>query len=116
NDGEECLRSIAGRIEEQLAAETPWHLTRYFPAHDFAENPPSIQKLERAREIGYEEGLKYVYIGNVPNHPAENTYCPRCKETLIERHILGVSKNKIDEKGCCPNCGERIRIVGDFYC
>ena len=112
NDKEKCLRSIAGRIRSQLTTDTPWHVTRYFPAYSFTKQPPSIQTLERAVEIGYEEGLKYVYIGNVPNHPAENTYCPNCKNTLIERHALGVVKYRIKEKDSCPECGERINIIG----
>ncbi|MFX0096170.1 MAG: AmmeMemoRadiSam system radical SAM enzyme [Candidatus Hodarchaeota archaeon] len=112
NDDEKCLRFIAARIKEQLTADTPWHVTRYFPAYEFAKQPPSIQKLERAREIGHEEGLKYVYIGNVANHPAESTYCPGCKEILIERNILGVSKYRIDRNGNCPHCGEKIKIIG----
>lgn len=114
NDDERCLRSIAGRIKEQLTSDTPWHVTRYFPAYRFAKRSPPIQTLERAREIGHEEGLKYVYIGNVANHPAESTYCPSCKEILIERSIRGVSKYKINRKGNCPRCGEKIKITGSF--
>jgi len=64
--------------------------------------------------IAKKVGLKYVYIGNVANHPAENTYCPGCKEILIERNILGVSNYRVNKKGNCPHCGERIKIIGSF--
>ena len=67
--------------------------------------------LEEARNIGLREGLKYVYLGNVPGHPGENTYCPRCGELLIERWGFTISRLRLED-GCCPRCGEAIPIMG----
>ena len=110
NDSEKCLREIARKIAK-LDDEIPWHITRYFPAYKFSLPPTPIQTLEKARRIGIEEGLKYVYLGNVPGHLFENTYCPNCGELLIERYVFDVVKIRLKDKKC-PKCEEEIPIVG----
>ncbi len=111
NNSERCLRRIARRIKDELGEETPWHTTRYYPAYKFEEDPTPRSTLERARRIGKEEGLSYVYVGNVPGHPYENTYCPKCNELLIERYGLDITRYQIID-GCCPACGEKVPITG----
>jgi pyruvate formate lyase activating enzyme len=106
NDDDDCLRSIASRIAH---LDVVWHLTRYYPAYEFDIPPTPISTLERGRNVGIEEGLKYVYIGNVPDHPYENTHCPSCGTLLIRRHGLCIIDNKI-ENGRCQRCGEEIPI------
>ena len=71
----------------------------------------SAKALEKARQIGREEGLNYVYVGNLPGHPFENTYCPNCQELLIKRYRLSVSRYNIKD-GKCPKCGKGIPIIG----
>jgi pyruvate formate lyase activating enzyme len=67
---------IASWIRDNLGPFTPWHVTRFVPYLDLSHLPPTpLGRLERFCEIGREEGLKYVYIGNVPGHPWEDTYC-----------------------------------------
>lgn len=104
NDREEELRGIASWIRKDLGPETPWHVTRFYPYLELSHVPPTpLSTLERGREIGKEEGLWYVYIGNVPGHKWENTYCHKCGELLIERYAFEIIKNRI--KGCkCPKC------------
>ena len=101
NDDEECLRGIARRIKNELGEDTPWHLTRYYPAYKFAKDAyvpaTSAKALEKVREIGREEGLNYVYVGNLPGHPFENTYCPNCEELLIKRYGFSVSRYNIKD-------------------
>jgi pyruvate formate lyase activating enzyme len=101
-----------------LGDTTPWHLTRYYPAYKFRDEfyvpPTSTSALERARGIGKEEGLKYVYAGNIPGHRYENTYCPSCHQLLIERYGFSITKYKITSDKRCPSCGEEIVIIGDF--
>ena len=114
NDDEECLRSIARRIKRELGPETPWHVTRYFAMYKALEKglPPEtpVETVERAYEIGKEEGLLYVYVGNVwPPHPYENTYCPNCGELIIER--IGLRTRVLVEEPICPKCGELLHIV-----
>ena len=114
NDDEECLRSIARRIRKELGSETPWHVTRYFAMYKAYERglPPETptKTVERAYQIGKDEGLLYVYVGNVwPAHPYENTYCPNCGELIIER--TGLRTRVLVEEPFCPKCGELIHIV-----
>ncbi len=112
NDDETELRGIASWIKNTLGPETPWHVTRFYPHHKLSHlSPTLISELERAWLIGKEEGLWYVYLGNIPGHRWENTYCHMCSELLIERYVFEIIKNKIKE-GRCPGCG--ILIPGRF--
>lgn len=115
NDDENCLREIARKIKVLLGEETPWHVTRYYPAYKSLEvglynGLTPLETLEKAWKIGKEEGLDYVYIGNVPGHKFENTFCPDCKEVLIERYGFDVIRNEIKDKSC-PHCGREIAII-----
>ncbi len=104
NDGDECLSSIASRIAAELGIDIPWHVSGYFPAYRFVAPPTSLKTLEQAWKVGREAGLKYVYIGNVPGHPHDNTYCPDCGMLLIERRGFSVVVNNLG-RGHCPVCG-----------
>jgi len=111
NDDEETLRSIAAWIAKDLGDKTPWHVTRFYPYLELSHLPPTpIETLERAMEIGREEGLKFIYIGNVPGHAGENTVCPNCKRVVIRRD--GYSLGNIDvREGYCAFCGENLNII-----
>ena len=115
NDDEECLGSIASRIRKDTGEDTPWHVTQYYPAYralEFGlyERRTPVEILERAWEIGKEEGLNYVYLGNVPGHPYENTYCPRCGALLIKRYGFDVVSYRITAENKCPECGKAIAV------
>jgi pyruvate formate lyase activating enzyme len=111
NNGEEELRHIAHFVKE-IGPEVPWHVTRFYPAYKYLDRPPTpLATLDRAREIGFEEGLRYVYEGNVPGEGGENTNCCACGAMLIERHGLGLLRNRVKD-GKCPECGARIDGVG----
>ncbi|MEM1525454.1 MAG: AmmeMemoRadiSam system radical SAM enzyme [Nitrososphaerales archaeon] len=117
NDDEDCLRGIASRIKKELGENTPWHVTQYYPAYKaleigLYEGRTPVEILEKAWRIGKEEGLNYVYIGNVLGHKYENTYCPKCNRILIERYGMSVINYRITSNNECPNCGERIPIIG----
>ncbi|HUX99624.1 MAG TPA: AmmeMemoRadiSam system radical SAM enzyme [Candidatus Deferrimicrobium sp.] len=116
NDTEEVLREIAVRIKEILGENTPWHCNQYYPAYKavdvgMANYRTPVDTLEMAYKIGRDEGLKFVYIGNVHGHKFENTYCPTCNTLLIERTIFGVMKNHLKNGNRCPYCGELIPII-----
>jgi len=101
NDSEAELHAMVRWIVDQVGPETPWHVTRFVPHLKLShlEYTP-ISKLEQARQIGIEEGLKYVYLGNVSGHPAENTYCPQCGELLIERENYRILKYELRGNRC----------------
>jgi len=84
------------------------HFGRFFPHYKLGNLPPTpIETLENSRQIALRAGLKYVYIGNVPGNPAENTYCPRCGKLLVKRVGYIVEENNIiDSK--CKFCGYKI--------
>lgn len=110
NDSEDVLRGIAGRIATDLGAGVPWHVSAYFPAYKFSAPPTPVRTLERAWQIGREAGLEFVYAGNVPGHPYDNTYCPGCNTMLIHRRGFDVLENAIRD-GKCPKCGRGISGV-----
>jgi pyruvate formate lyase activating enzyme len=108
NDTETELRGIASWIKNTLGPETPWHVTRFYPHFELSHVPSTpIPVLENAWSLGKEEGLWYVYLGNVPDHRLENTYCHTCGVLLIERSIFEIIKNRISNSRC-PDCNTSI--------
>jgi pyruvate formate lyase activating enzyme len=81
---------------------------RYHPAYRFAAPPTPVATLERAREIGQQAGLRYVYLGNVPAHPGEHTFCPNCGTILARRGLLRLLDCGVTPEGRCPRCGQEI--------
>lgn len=90
----------------------PWHISAFHPSYRLSNLPPTPREtVERAREIGLEAGLKYVYTGNLPGMKGESTFCYSCGEILIERHGFTVKKNVV-VKSKCPHCHADIHGVG----
>jgi len=113
NDSERQMKNLATWIAEHLGVEIPWHITRFIPHLKLSHLPATpVATLERVIEIGKSRGLKFVYIGNVPGHPLENTYCPSCGGLIIRRMGYSVGECNL-EKNRCLFCGEAIPIVGE---
>lgn len=113
NDSEQILRGIARWIRHELGELTPWHVTRFYPYLDLSHIPPTpIATIERAYAIGREEGLKYVYVGNLPGHPCEDTYCHNCGKGVIRRRGFAIAQSVLQDNGACPHCGTHIPGVG----
>jgi pyruvate formate lyase activating enzyme len=110
NDSDSILRALAERITTELGGEVPWHVSGYYPAYQFTAPPTPLASLERAWQIGKEAGLEFVYIGNVPGHRYDNTYCPACGRLLIRRLGFDVVENKL-AAGRCPHCSRSIAGV-----
>ncbi len=108
NDGTEEIKEMSKWIMGELGPDVPIHFGRFYPMYKIKNLPPTpVQTLERARQIARDEGLHYVYVGNVWGHEGENTYCPRCKKMIV--HRLGYIIKKIDiVKGRCRFCQEPI--------
>lgn len=114
NDDINELREIAKWILQNLGDEVPWHLSRFQPHLELSHVPSTpVSTLEAARKMGVEEGLKFVYTGNVHGHKWENTYCYNCGKMLIERYGFFVKTSEIKD-GMCSKCGTKISIVGDI--
>jgi pyruvate formate lyase activating enzyme len=108
NDKADELHEMAHWIVDQMGPDTPWHVTRFVPHHKLSHlDYTPVLKLEQARQIGIHEGLRYVYLGNVPGHPAENTYCPGCGKLLIERRNYQILKYRL-RGNTCAFCSQTI--------
>jgi pyruvate formate lyase activating enzyme len=108
NDSDAELSGLVRWIKENLGADVPLHFSQFHPEYLLKNLPITpVSTLERAKAIADAEGLHYVYIGNVPGHPAQNTYCPKCRRMLVERMGFTASQMLI-RKGRCPFCQQAI--------
>ncbi|MGH7869109.1 MAG: AmmeMemoRadiSam system radical SAM enzyme, partial [Candidatus Dormibacteraceae bacterium] len=108
NDCADETRQLCGWILENLGDDVPLHFTAFHPDFKLRDKPNTPpETLHRARQIAMEMGLKFVYEGNIYSEGG-NTVCPGCKQTVVKRWWHRVSDVRIDEDGCCENCGARI--------
>jgi pyruvate formate lyase activating enzyme len=108
NDSDQEFRGLAQWIKANLGPDVPLHFTQFHPQYLMKNLPITpVPTLERAKAIADAEGLHFVYIGNVPGHPAQNTYCPKCKRMLVERVGFTASKMLI-RKNSCTFCQQPI--------
>jgi pyruvate formate lyase activating enzyme len=110
NDSPEELRDAA-RFLVSVSPDVPWHVTAFHPDYRMEDREPtSVRSLLRAAEIGQEEGLRFVYAGNLPGsvRHLEDTHCPGCRARLVERVGFRVRENRIGADGLCPDCGRAI--------
>ncbi len=104
NDSETELRDIARFIYKELGAETPWHVTQFYPVYKLSHlHLTPVETIKKAREIGRNTGLHYVYCGNIIGEEGENTFCYNCGKLLIQRYGFQILKNRMI-KGKCPDC------------
>jgi pyruvate formate lyase activating enzyme len=100
NDSDEELRDIA-RFIHSVGQDIPWHISAFYPTYKMSDLPRTpVETLRKARDIGIEEGLRYVYTGNVPGDPGENTYCYNCGKLLIERYGFAISGYYLEDSSC----------------
>jgi len=108
NDNMEQLGAMCRWVRETLGPDVPLHFSRFYPRYKLKSIPPTpVSTLEQACRVATEEGLNFVYIGNVAEHPAGHTYCPKCAKMLIKRvgykvQLLGL------KDGSCLYCGHSI--------
>jgi pyruvate formate lyase activating enzyme len=107
-DDADMIKRMCGWLCENGLSDYPVHFSRFTPLYRLTQLPAtSLSKLEEAYAIAQSSGLKYVYLGNVPGHRTESTFCPACKKVIIDRRGFVVSKKDL-VKGSCRFCGERI--------
>jgi pyruvate formate lyase activating enzyme len=112
----EKVKELATWIRDALGRDTPFHLLRFHPDYQMttvASTP--IETLEKTYVAAKDAGLNYVFIGNVPGHPAENTYCPNCNELLIKRFSFEIARWNLTKDMRCPVCGQEIPIKGKLH-
>jgi pyruvate formate lyase activating enzyme len=108
NDGLEQLGALAQWVARDLSPDVPLHFSRFQPQYKLTNLPPTpVERLERAREIALEAGVRFVYIGNVPGHAGNNTYCPACGRAIIVRQGFAVQEYHL-KNGACAYCGQPI--------
>jgi pyruvate formate lyase activating enzyme len=104
NDSPSEIRKMCQWVMKEIGPDFPVHFSRFHPMYLVKNLPPTpVSTLEKARATALEEGLNYVYIGNVPGHQAENTFCPKCKNVVIEREGYIVKRIEISQ-GRCLHC------------
>jgi len=113
NDSPEELSEIAKFIKE-IDPGIPWHVSAFHPTYKMLDRDSTpVESLNRARKIGLEEGLHYVYEGNIPGRGGENTYCPSCGVELISRYGFAIRENRMTN-GCCSDCGREIEGIFEY--
>ena len=113
NDSIDFYKEVATRLKE-INSNIPLHFTRFHPDYQFTNvDATPIKTLELAHESAQSEGLSFVYLGNVPGHPLENTYCPNCQKLLIKRTIYQIEVKYDVKIQHCPSCETTIPIYLD---
>jgi pyruvate formate lyase activating enzyme len=112
NDDLEEIKDMADFVARELGVDVPWHISRFMPAYKMENTPITpADTIFRAKEIGIEAGLHFVYPGNLGASADLNTVCPQCGHTLITRSYFRTVQNQI-RNGKCPKCGTNIAGMG----
>jgi pyruvate formate lyase activating enzyme len=111
NDSEKMLHNLADWIIGEIGPEVPVHFTRFHPDYKLLNLPPTpIETIEHARDIAMSKGLHYVFVGNIPGHPGNSTYCPKCGKIVIKRTGLFTTEIHLNN-GICEYCNNKITGV-----
>ncbi|MDO8107860.1 AmmeMemoRadiSam system radical SAM enzyme [Isoptericola sp. b441] len=120
NDSDAELHAMFAWVREELGPDVPHHVTAFHPDWRMLDVPPTpAATLVRARQIALEEGLHFVYTGNVVNPSGEVTACTGCGTPLIARDRYRITRYRLTPDGRCPTCGTALpgrfgRRAGDF--
>jgi len=108
NDSEEMLHELPKWVMGEIGPDVPVHFTRFHPDYQLLNLAPTpIATLERARDLALKQGIHYAYIGNVPGHAGNHTYCPSCGKIVIKRSSFFVEEMNL-KNGHCLFCGQAI--------
>jgi pyruvate formate lyase activating enzyme len=111
NDSDKHLQELAAWVAGDLGPDVPVHFTRFHPDYQLQNLPPTpVSTLERARDVAMAKGIRYAYVGNVPGHAGNHTYCPSCKRIVIRRDNFFVLEMNL-KNGKCGFCGFPIAGV-----
>lgn len=108
NDGKTEIHQMTSWIRDELGPDVPVHFSRYHPTYKIKNIPVTpVSTLQRCYDIAKEEGMNYVYCGNIPGHPSESTFCPKCGKVVIKRFGYSILENNL-KNGLCTGCGREI--------
>ena len=108
-----AAKKLSSWVYDNLGPDTPIHFLRFHPDYKMMQFPATpVETLEKHHAIAKEVGLNYVYLGNVPGHRLEHTYCPECGEIVVERNGFDIAGWNLDKQNRCKRCGNEIPIVG----
>jgi pyruvate formate lyase activating enzyme len=114
-DNIDAARKLCKFIFDEVGPDTPIHFLRFHPDYKMMDfEPTPIETLERHYDIAKKEGLRYAYLGNVPGHPLENTYCPECNFVVVKRFGFNILSWNLDKNNCCTKCKCPIPIIGSL--
>ena len=109
NDSDEEITAMCQWIKNELGPEVPLHFSAFHPSHKMMDVPPTpVTTLVKARKIAMQQGLHYVYTGNVHNIEGDTTFCPQCNHALIVRDWYQINEYRLNKEGRCPDCGAEI--------
>jgi len=111
NDSDSELSRIAAFICQELGSDTPWHISACYPAYQLDVKPTPAATIVRARQLGLDNGLKYVYSGNISDEKGQSTFCPECGRVVLERRGHTLTQKWLN-KGCCNDCCTEIPGIG----
>jgi pyruvate formate lyase activating enzyme len=111
NDSDPMMRGLVDWVMGEIGPDVPVHFTRFHPDYQLMNLPPTpVATLEKVRDMAMESGIHYAFVGNVPGHPGNNTYCPSCHKAVIKRSNFFVVENNM-KNGKCGFCGTPIAGV-----
>jgi pyruvate formate lyase activating enzyme len=105
------LSGLCDWVAGELGPDVPVHFTRFHPDYQLLNLPPTpVETLAGARETAMAKGIRYAYVGNVPGHPGNHTYCPKCGKAVIRRDSMFVTEMHLRD-GKCAFCATPIAGV-----
>ncbi|OIP17426.1 MAG: AmmeMemoRadiSam system radical SAM enzyme [Comamonadaceae bacterium CG_4_9_14_3_um_filter_60_33] len=117
NDSDEEITAMCCWIKKELGADVPLHFSAFHPDYKMGDVPATpVATLVRARNIALQQGLHYVYTGNVHNIEGDTTFCPNCKAPLIVRDWYQIINYRLTATGHCPDCGSAVAGRFDATC
>mgnify|MGYP006280074513 CR=1 FL=1 len=112
NDDQKELQDLAAFLAE-VGTDIPWHISAFHPAYKMRDHQStSIHTMHKAREIGLEAGLNYVYLGNVRDEAGSTTYCHECGAVLFDRSRYVAQPKNVQPDGSCAMCGVKVAGLG----
>jgi pyruvate formate lyase activating enzyme len=115
-DNLDYAKKLSKFVYDEFGPEMPIHFLRFHPDYKMMDYEPTpVKTLEKHYQIAKQEGLKYVYLGNVPGHPWEHTYCSECNNIVVKRYGFDIQGWNMDKDNKCKFCGNQIPIIGPLH-